>query len=68
VTGESKEVTAETFHVYRHVADPQLTTHKRGQSLSVLNLGCELIYALVVGPLPLSLLDRPLPAVPQNTL
>jgi hypothetical protein len=49
-------------------ADPQLTSHKRGRSLSVLRLGCELIYALMVGPLPVSLLDRPLPLAPESTL
>lgn len=46
-------------------ADPQMTSHKRGQSLSMLSLGCELIYALMLGDLPLSLLDRPLPLAPQ---
>lgn len=49
-------------------ADPQMTTHKRGRSLSVVNLGCELIWTLMVGPLPLSLLDRPLPLALENTL
>lgn len=48
--------------------DPQMTSHKRGRSLSVVNLGCELIWALMIGPLPLSLLDRPLPLPPHNTL
>jgi hypothetical protein len=48
-------------------ADPQMTSHKRGQSLSVLTLGCELIFALMLGPLPLSLLDRPLPLAPEST-
>jgi hypothetical protein len=49
-------------------ADPQMTSHKRGQSLSVLTLGCELIYALMLGPLPLGLLDRPLFSAAQATL
>jgi hypothetical protein len=49
-------------------ADPQLTSHKRGRSLSALRLGCELIYALMIGPLPLTLLDRPLPLAPEGTL
>jgi len=40
----------------------------RVRSLSVVNLGCELIWALMVGPIPLSLLDRPLPVAPDNTL
>jgi len=49
-------------------ADPQLSSHKRGRSLSALRLGCELIWALMIGPLPLSLLDRPLPLASENTL
>lgn len=48
--------------------DPQLTSHKRGHSLSVLNLGCEMIYILMLGPWPLSLLDRPLPVAPESAL
>jgi len=47
-------------------ADPQMTSHKRGRSLSMLRLGCELIYALMVGPLPLTLLDRTLPLAPET--
>jgi hypothetical protein len=49
-------------------AEAQLTSHKRGRSLSVLRLGYELIWRLMLGALPLSLLDRPLPLAPQNTL
>jgi len=49
-------------------ADPQMSSHKRGQSLSALTLGCELIWALMLGPLPLSLLDRPMPLAPEKTL
>jgi len=40
---------------------------KSGQGLSVLSLGYEVIYALMLGPLPLSLLDRPLPLAVENT-
>lgn len=56
------------WHCEHGGIDPQLSSHKRGRSLSVVNLGCELIWALMVGPLPLSLLDRPLPLAPENTL
>jgi len=45
--------------------DPQLSSHKRGRSLSVLNLGYELLWALMLGALPLNLLDRPLPLAPE---
>lgn len=48
--------------------DPQRTSHKRGQSLSVLRLGYELIYEAMLGPLPLSLLDRPLPLPAETAL
>jgi hypothetical protein len=48
--------------------DPQLSSHKRGRSLSALRLGYELIRTLMLGPLPLSLLDRPLVLAPENTL
>jgi hypothetical protein len=48
--------------------EPQLTSHKRGRNLSALRLGCELIWALMVGPLPVTLLDRPLPLAPENVL
>jgi hypothetical protein len=48
--------------------DPQMSSHKRGQGLSVLSLGCELIYTLLLGKLPLSLLDRPLPLATQVSL
>jgi len=49
-------------------ADPPMSSHKRGQSLSALTLGCELIWALMLGPLPLSLLDRPMPLAAEKTL
>jgi hypothetical protein len=48
-------------------ADPQMTSHKRGQSLSALNLGCEVLYIEMVGTLPLELLDRPLPVALEST-
>jgi hypothetical protein len=48
--------------------DPQMSSHKRGHSLSALRLGYELIRARLLGPLPVSLLDRPLPLAPENTL
>jgi len=47
--------------------DPQLTSHKRGRSLSVLNLGYELIQRLMIGHLPLSLLDKPLTIAQENS-
>jgi hypothetical protein len=46
--------------------DPQLTSHKRGRSLSILNLGYELIHSLMIGNLPLSLLDKPLTIGQEN--
>ena len=52
----------------RGEADPQMTSHKRGQGLSVLRLGYELIYEVMLGPLPLSLLDRPLPLASETAL
>ncbi len=48
--------------------DPQLTSHKRGGSLSVLRLGYEEIRLVVVGHLPLSLLDCPLPVGSEDAL
>lgn len=45
--------------------DPQMTSHKRGVGLSVLNLGYELFRTLVIGALPLTLLDLPLPLAPE---
>ena len=48
--------------------DPQLSSHKRGRSLSAMRLGCELIWTLMIGALPVSLLDRPLPLAPEKML
>jgi hypothetical protein len=49
-------------------ADPQMTSHKRGQGLSLLRLGCEVVYNEMVGTLPMELLDRPLPVALESTL
>lgn len=48
--------------------EPQLSSHKRGRSLSAFRLGCELIWTIMVGSLPLGLLDRPLPLAAEGTL
>jgi len=48
--------------------DPQLSSHKRGGSLRALTLGCQLIWALMIGPLPLDLLDRPPARRPEHPM
>ena len=47
--------------------DMQLTSHKRGRSLSLLNLGYELIRRILIGQLPSSLVDKPLPLGQEGT-
>jgi hypothetical protein len=48
-------------------SDPQMTSHKRGRSLSLVNLGYEIFRALIIGTLPLSLLNRQLPLASEIT-